>query len=181
MIENFSSEVNSKLESDEIIEKSFVSKNYDMIERIPDLTVGPHSFIMTYDYSFKYSFVITNKRVFIGNMNSFNLILSYKIYNREDIVNIDDFEDKKKVKLRYVVYTGGLIPIFIVLESFTNSTLTFLLSSFLSIGLIYILSKLINKFTKPDKSVKEISFKDGKKLIIILNDSSDLDSLKTQN
>lgn len=180
MIENFSSEVNSKLESDEIIEKIFVSKNYDMIERSPDLATGPYSFIITYDYSFKYSFVITNKRVFIGNMNPFNLILSYKVYNIEDIMDIHDFKDKKKIKLRYLYYIGGLIPIFMIIAMSTNGIITFLLSS-LAIGLVYILSKLLNRFIKPDKSVKEISFKDGKKLIVILNDNSSFDSLKTQN
>jgi len=192
MIENFSYEVSSKLESDEIIEKSFEARNYDIIEQSPDISVGPYAFITTEDYSFKYSFIITNKRVFVGNMNPSNIILSYKIYNREDIINIDDFIDKKKLKLRYIYYIGGLImlPLCISLplsnyfpniDTLSTKRIIALISVLLSIGLIYILSKVLNKFIKPNKLAKEISLKDGKKLTIILNDTSVLDCLKTQS
>jgi len=189
MIENFNSEVTSKLESDEIIEKSFQAQNYDILEKTPDIGLGDASFITTEDYSFKYSFIITNKRVFIGNMNPFNKILSYKIYNREDIINVDDFIDKKKLKLRYMRYIGGLIilPIGLYMslstyfpnsDTLSTKRIIALISVLFSTGLIYILSKVLDKFIKPNKLAKEISLRDGKKLTIILNDSSFLDCLK---
>lgn len=187
MIENFNSEVNSKLELGEIIEKSFEAKNYDIIEKTPDIAVGGASFITTEDYSFKYSFIITNKRIFIGNMNPFNTILSYKIYNREDIININDFKDKKKVKLRYLLYIGGLIPLFMIIKLYAytyiinNKDLASLLSAFLTIVLVSILYKFINKFTTSNRLVKEISLRNGKKLTIILNDNSALNYLQPQS
>lgn len=187
MIENFNSEVNSKLESGEIIEKSFEAKNYDILEKTPDIAVGGASFITTEDYSFKYSFIITNKRIFIGNMNPFNIILSYKVYNRDDIINIIDFKDKKKVKLRYFLYIGGLIPLFMIINLYAytyiinNKELAYLLSAFLSIALVSILYKLLDKFTAPNRLVKEISLRDGKKLTIILNDTSAINYLQTQS
>ncbi|MGG7179284.1 hypothetical protein ACQPU1_17065 [Clostridium paraputrificum] len=191
MIENFQAEVESKLRPDEDIEKMFVAPNYEMLKEGPNITAFSSSALMgTGDYSFTYSIIITNKRIFIGNANPYFKVISYKIYDIKDLKNIEvsTYDSKKKFNIMPFYYFFGLLPIVLVADIFLNEYISelgtidsqlaiYFISLAIPVTIIYGLYRLIRKFAY-SKLVTDISFSDGNELCALLGKKSDFNFLK---
>lgn len=183
MINDFDAEVKSKLDADEKIENCFKIRNKNMLKKSTDISVGSGAFIASGDYSFFYKFIITNKRVFVGNLNNCNQTISYEIYNRDDIKVLVDEGKDKKLTLSIIYYICGLLPIalfggFLFHGNFVSKNLTGCILVALSVIVIaFALYKLI-KISDKSKLSAIISIKDNKKLYGIFNTENDLSTLK---
>ena len=191
MIENFQMEVESKLTPDEQIEKMFVAPNYEMLKEGPNLTAFSSSALMgTTDYSFSYSIIITNRRIFVGNATPYFKVISYKIYDIQDLkdIEVSKYDSKKKFDIMPFYYFFGLLPVVLVadillngylseLEIIDNQIAIYFLSLAIPVAVIYGLYRLIKKFAY-SKLVTDISFTDGNELCALLGKKSDFNFLK---
>jgi len=191
MIVDFKSEVKSKLELGEKIQKSFEARNYEMIEQSPNIAVIPGANLVNGDRSYKYSFVITNKQVFIGNVNPFNQIIASNVYPRDDVdaVDLNSIDKKKGFQFVYIAYTIGFAGFPLILCSTINANLK---STFLSdyIFFVYILvfvlffylfkflAKLLKRFSSPNELGIEISLNTTKKISVLLDNIKNLKYFK---
>ena len=191
MIADFKSEVNSKLEPGEIIEKTFEARNYEMIDQLPNQVIVPGAFLVNGDKSFKYSFVITNNRVFIGSVNPFNEVLSSTVHNRYDVdaVALNSIEKEKGFQAAYMLYGLGLIVIPITIcYSIERSLSGTFISDYMIIvkilvfviffSIIKFLAKIVKRISTPNELGIQISLTNNKTLTVILDDIKNLTFLK---
>ena len=93
MIEDFKAEVQSKLEFEEVIEKFFIAKNYELVKTNYVMKDNSRSGLAgSDDYAFAYSIVITNKRIFIGNTDTWLKTHSYSVYELRDIEKVISYK-----------------------------------------------------------------------------------------
>lgn len=93
------------LENDEVIEKVFKATDIDMIKAATAVNVVMAVPFMSGDgYTFNRLFFFTNKRIIIVSANYYNRVQGVKIYNREDIKQIDMGRDiKKKYRFKMIL------------------------------------------------------------------------------
>lgn len=93
------------LENDEVIEKVFKATDIDIIKAATAVNVVMSVPFMSGDgYTFNRLFFCTNKRIIIVSANYYNRVQGVKIYNREDIKQIDMGKDiKKKYRFKIIL------------------------------------------------------------------------------
>lgn len=191
MIDNFRKEVEQKLDIDEIIKEDFIASNYESLQDSTTLTaLSFYTVISTAGYSFKHHFIVTNKRVFIGNTNPNLQVIEYHVYNLEEIadIKIDEVEYKSDnrsvMKLIYIAGMGmalgclyKMLDIAITKFELVDSPLaSIMICLAIPSVIVYFAYKSISKI-KP-KLVATIKFKDKKEVNIMLKKRDQVNCLK---
>lgn len=192
MIDDFKKEVEKKLDIDETIKENFTAGNYEMLKESTTLTaLSSSTLISTADYSFNYYFIVTNKRIFIGNTNPYCKVISYNVYNLTDVTNITTDKVKhKRNSLMNLYYILGIVPTFCISflilqlcitksEIIDNYLLIGVISALIPSIIIYSCYRLISSISKPNLFAN-IKFKDNKELNILLKKKEYLDCLRTR-
>lgn len=190
MIEDLKVEIKSKLELGEEIEEHFILQNYEFLE---DKFLNDPLSKESLNKTFGYGFIITNRRIFIGDNNMFFKTKAYDIYDRDCIreLTYNKFKQVKKFKfstitliMNCIMYGmaifGGTMLLSIGFKLIIN-TLNFNLHEnvllYLSIALgfisVYGIYKIYNKVTTP-KYVAKIILSDEKELNVFIQNKKRL-------
>lgn len=193
MIEDFRKEVENKLENGEKIKEDFIANNYEMLKECVTFTaLSSSTLIETSDYSFGYHIIITNKRIFIGNLTPYYKIISYNVYDLKDIEDVTTDSVQCKIKTRPIMklyYFLGISPSVIcfyilnkiLIEKWSlieNTIISNIVSLFIPVIVVYICYKLINNMTKL-KLFANLKLKNGKEINCLLKKKENLEVLKS--
>lgn len=181
MVENSKFE----LDADEEVEKYFIVRNRGILKRIIDIFVDTafkrKIFGTNDDYPFFYEFIITSKRVFILSLRYIGKVVSYEIYNRDDIKVLADRDRGNKLSM--FCYICGLVPFiliagFLFKVSFVNRELGGCILVEVCMLLIGLSLHKLRKFIGKSKLSITVSKKDNKKLYCVLKTEKQLEFFK---
>ncbi|MCR1950954.1 hypothetical protein NSA50_07745 [Clostridium sp. DSM 100503] len=126
------------LEKDEVVEKVIKGTDIDMLMAATAVNVVMPIPFMTGDgYSFNRLIFCTNKRIIIVNANYHNSMQGVKIYNREDIKQIDMGKEIKK-KYRF--------KILLDLKRYKSKRFKVVLKFLFQVFCVYLISNVFSKF-----------------------------------